>query len=366
LNSSTILKKSLLFIPDISGFTKFLNETEIIHGVHIIAELLEIIIKNNKLDLKVSEIEGDAILFYKIGEKPTINEIITQCERMFLAFHQHLKLYERDRICDCGSCSNTSNLTLKFIVHYGDVVERNILGHFQLMGSEVTTAHKLMKNNISIHEYLLFSENAVSLTDSKNIPSWFKILDGNENYNDVGNVKYKYGYLTDLLSKVPEPKKRKDLLAVINPLTFKNSINCNINDAYKLLSSLERKPEWVMGLKSVKYDANKTERIGTQHECLLPLNSLEIETSKNEVQEDKIIYAETVNPSGIYPAFSQVFILEKVSETACNISVEIHHHSSFLKKFIFEMAMGGAIKKSLVKFKKICETEKMSNAEQKQ
>jgi len=68
-----------------------------------------------------------------------------------------------------------------------------------------------------------------------------------------------------------------------------------------------------------------------------------------------MIYAETVNPSGIYPAFSQVFELEKLGETACKISVKIHHKSFFVKKFIFELVMGGAIKKSLEKFKQICE-----------
>ena len=53
--------KSLLFVPDITGFTKFVNNTEIDHSQHIISELLENIIDSNQLDLEVSEIEGDAV-----------------------------------------------------------------------------------------------------------------------------------------------------------------------------------------------------------------------------------------------------------------------------------------------------------------
>ena len=55
--------RGLLFIPDISGFTRFVNETEINHSRLIIQELLEILINANELNLEISEIEGDAILF---------------------------------------------------------------------------------------------------------------------------------------------------------------------------------------------------------------------------------------------------------------------------------------------------------------
>ena len=56
---------SLILIPDISGFTSFVNETEVKHSKHIIAELLELIIESDQLGMTVSEVEGDAILFYK-------------------------------------------------------------------------------------------------------------------------------------------------------------------------------------------------------------------------------------------------------------------------------------------------------------
>ena len=55
-------EKALIYIPDISGFTKFVTQTEISHSNHIIAELIEIIINANDLNLQISEIEGDAVL----------------------------------------------------------------------------------------------------------------------------------------------------------------------------------------------------------------------------------------------------------------------------------------------------------------
>ena len=41
--------KGLLFIPDISGFTRFVNETEIEHSRLIIQELLELLINANQI-----------------------------------------------------------------------------------------------------------------------------------------------------------------------------------------------------------------------------------------------------------------------------------------------------------------------------
>ncbi|MCD4696906.1 MAG: DUF2652 domain-containing protein [Bacteroidales bacterium] len=67
---------TFLFIPDISGFTEFVNKTKIDHSKHIITELLEIIINSDQLGLTVSEIEGDAVLFYR-ENVPDLQDIIT-------------------------------------------------------------------------------------------------------------------------------------------------------------------------------------------------------------------------------------------------------------------------------------------------
>jgi hypothetical protein len=82
--------KGLLFIPDISGFTRFINETEIDHSRLIIQELLELLINANNVGLEISEIEGDAILFYKFGETPPLDELYEQVRKMFCDFHRQL------------------------------------------------------------------------------------------------------------------------------------------------------------------------------------------------------------------------------------------------------------------------------------
>src|SRR5437588_12525273 len=101
--------KGLLFIPDISGFTRFVNETEIEHSRLIIQELLEILINANQMGLEISEIEGDAILFYKFGECPALEDLYKQVEKMFCAFHRNLIAYEYRRFCQCKACISASD-----------------------------------------------------------------------------------------------------------------------------------------------------------------------------------------------------------------------------------------------------------------
>src|SRR5215217_6474965 len=104
--------KGLLFIPDISGFTRFINETDIDHSRLIIQELLELLINANETGLEISEIEGDAILFYKFGAPPSLDALYKQVEKMFCAFHRHLAIYNNYRFCQCKACISAIHLTL--------------------------------------------------------------------------------------------------------------------------------------------------------------------------------------------------------------------------------------------------------------
>jgi hypothetical protein len=84
-------EKGLLFMPDISGFTNFVHQTEADHSRFIIQELLETLINSNKLQLNVSEIEGDAILFYRFGDLPSLTELYDQVQTMFVKLSPCIK-----------------------------------------------------------------------------------------------------------------------------------------------------------------------------------------------------------------------------------------------------------------------------------
>jgi len=192
--------QALIFIPDISGFTKFVTKCEINHTNHIISNLINIILDSNPLELKVSEIEGDAVLFYFKGVPPKKEEIIQQSKRMFIDFHTNLKAMERNFFCKCRSCTTASSLTLKFIVHYGVCKEVPIHNSTKLIGSDVILAHKLLKNNIPEREYILLSEKYLKSQQSKLIieEDWVDIKSNIENFENFGEIRTKYIPLSPL------------------------------------------------------------------------------------------------------------------------------------------------------------------------
>lgn len=120
------MKPSLLFLPDISGFTEFVNSTEVSHSQHVISELLEVLLNANSLNLQLAEIEGDALFFFKEEEIPSMEMLLAQVERMFSAFYSHLKLLETNRICPCNACAMAPNLQLKIIAHSGQLQFINV------------------------------------------------------------------------------------------------------------------------------------------------------------------------------------------------------------------------------------------------
>lgn len=162
--------KGLLFIPDISGFTKFVHETEIDHSRLIIQELLEILINANEVGLEISEIEGDAILFYRFGEAPALEELYKQVEKMFCAFHRSLIAYDSRRFCQCKACMSAIGLTLKVITHYGEFTGYTVKQFSKLIGKDIIVAHQLLKNDIEHHEYWLVTDELLK----NNTPAGFK------------------------------------------------------------------------------------------------------------------------------------------------------------------------------------------------
>lgn len=261
--------KGLLFIPDISGFSKFVTEMEIEHSRHVIQELLEVLIDANQLGLEISEIEGDAILFYKHGDAPQIKDLYQQVKAMFCAFHAHLRAYESRRFCQCKACNTAINLTLKVITHYGEFTGYRVKNFSKLIGKDVIVAHQLLKNDIDDHEYWLITDNVIGDGTSLNITDWMN-WDVKSKATEGGEVVFHYTQLTALKNDVELPQSEAlDLSDKACVVSASREYETDIKRLFYTAVHFEFRKRWLEGVKEIDEVSEFLPGVGTRHRCVL-------------------------------------------------------------------------------------------------
>ncbi len=181
--------KGLIIIPDISGFTNFVKNINIDLGVSITSDLLNEIIDSNPLDIEISEIEGDAILFYKVGKPLSLKNVFAGFKNIYEAFNNKFEslktLYNIE-----------ANLSLKFIVHYGEINVYNIKGFKKLYGQTVIESHCLLKNGEGNKDYILITEDYFKALDQTksvvNSSAWKYTTSGAQSFAGLRRIGYSF------------------------------------------------------------------------------------------------------------------------------------------------------------------------------
>ena len=149
------LQEGALVLADISGYSKFVAQTEVDHSWSILHELLDTMVRSVQGRMDVSQVEGDAILFISGLSTP---DVIAALERTFIDFHRRLRDMQTVTTCPCNACANIGILKLKFIVHHGKFSRQRLGNVEQLHGTDVIVAHRLLKNTVPSEENLLVTD----------------------------------------------------------------------------------------------------------------------------------------------------------------------------------------------------------------
>jgi len=170
--------RGALLLADISGYTAFL---EAVGGVHreemrdsgvvpaaypLMTSLLDGIVEKLVPPFILSKFEGDAVFaFAPDGELALQGVQLLAClNACYSAFLARVADTRELMWCSCTACSTLNGLDLKFVVHHGEYVALSIAGHEELLGPDVTIAHRLMKNHaaalVGASAYALLTEAA--------------------------------------------------------------------------------------------------------------------------------------------------------------------------------------------------------------
>ena len=154
---SSTSERALLLLADIGGYTEFmrLHRLNLAHSHEITQRLLEAMLDAVPA-LRLVEVEGDALFLSAPFDEES--GWMSATLAMYRAFHAQQQWMTAHNLCVCDACRRIGRLHVKFVAHVGEVVTQRIRDHEKLVGVDVITAHRMLKNNVPATEYLLMSE----------------------------------------------------------------------------------------------------------------------------------------------------------------------------------------------------------------
>jgi hypothetical protein len=190
-----------LLLADISGYTSFLSAVEDSHGVDfsqgipagyaIIGALLDAVVDGVQPPFNVAKLEGDAVFATATadrldGDGDHLVELLRDVNGSFEVVKARQAELASDHVCT--GCPRAAALTVKMILHRGQVVAVPGRGVSDIHGPAVTLAHRLLKNSVRSHfgdrPYLLLTgaaASALGLDDAG--------VAHEERYDDVGVIE---------------------------------------------------------------------------------------------------------------------------------------------------------------------------------
>ena len=249
-------KRVVIVLADISGYTQFMveNQMSAVHGQQCITFLIETLIREIDIPLRLQEIEGDALFLY--AEDPgtdeawqdALEQIPAKLLRFFDAFYEGAVLAMEATPCKCAICRNSRELALKIVVHTGTAVFHQIGGFNKVSGPDVILAHRLVKNSIPDNEYLLMSETA-----HRDIGTRMdgQFLEGRESYDGFGTIKTFVRYNGEI--------KEKHLDALYRQTPVSMTLRA---EGYAIVASAGLLPALIKELRAPTQETSWLRRVG--------------------------------------------------------------------------------------------------------
>lgn len=182
----------LIVLGDVSGYTQFVATTELEHSREILAELLETLCESGRGNLRVAQLEGDAVFWLSDEHGEGLAECLTE---KFVEFHRRLRFMTLATTCRCRACASVGSLTLKFVVHRGDFVQQRVGGSDHFVGTDIVLAHRLLKNKVPSHEYILLTKAALAAVAAEGSVAHV------EEVEDLGTIHCAYIELTTVRAR---------------------------------------------------------------------------------------------------------------------------------------------------------------------
>ena len=199
--ADTVTAHDTIFIlPDISNYTTFMtgNRFAFGHAQYVVFSLINAMIGAACRTVELSKLEGDAALFFVDSKKLTNMEVGQTVMDIFAAFFRERARLIESNVCPCSACSQIENLDLKIFVHRGRASRFEFRGSIDHFGTDVIILHRMMKNSVRGHRYVMVTGAA---TDCIDLPGEFETFKLTEEHDHIGKVSAKIYQVSDTMAE---------------------------------------------------------------------------------------------------------------------------------------------------------------------
>src|SRR4030067_2321853 len=143
------IERCCLTMGDIAGYTKYIAGVELEHSQDVIADLMNVLVRQMRGLLHLAKLEGDAVFCYAHDDDTDGSTLLAMIESCYFAFARRLRTIDRHTTCECNACRLIPTLNLKFLVHHGEYAVHEVAANQGAVGRGVILVPRLLKHSIT-------------------------------------------------------------------------------------------------------------------------------------------------------------------------------------------------------------------------
>ncbi|MGI8829147.1 MAG: DUF2652 domain-containing protein, partial [Candidatus Limnocylindria bacterium] len=180
-----------LIIGDLSGYTRYLSETELEHAHAVLDGVFGVLGAALQPAYQLKELEGDAVFVYRLEAQPDPAVLLDGVEQTYFAFRRHMRDAIAATTCECDACRRMPQLDLKFTAHFGSFVVGRVGTSGELTGPDVVIVHRLLKNHVAerlgLSSYAIYTDALVRASGLD--PATLAMVPHTEDYEHLGPIE---------------------------------------------------------------------------------------------------------------------------------------------------------------------------------
>lgn len=199
---------TVFILPDISSFTRFItaNRSSSTRAQEVVFSLINAMIEACEGTLKLSKLEGDAVLFFCDTREHSAEKIGLSIRSIVKAFYETKQQFSENEPRIEGGCKNIDDLDLKIFVHRGKTTRFSFRGAIDHFGADLIILHRLMKNNVKGARYIMVTRAASEIVS----------LDANLESESVREELAEFGTIEATVFRIPNHLNSKTTIQSYN------------------------------------------------------------------------------------------------------------------------------------------------------